>query len=121
EERAMASSKPKRRPRRVESKARPVGVAGARRRVRYDLLYAIGKELSRAKDVDRLIPNVLSLAASALPLRSAVVALRDDGKTRLIAWPATRVADIERASNHALATFAYLLQDPSLATRGVEI
>src|SRR5689334_18622607 len=83
---------------------------------RLELLYAIGKKLTRASDPEQLIPEVLSIAAAALSLRSAIVALRTNGATRLVAWP-TRGAEIEDASNHALATFAYLLQEPALAAR----
>jgi PAS domain S-box-containing protein len=109
------------RPKASRPKSLPDGGGNARRKARYELLYVIGKELARTRDPEHIITKVLSIAASALSLRSAVIALRTDGTTRLIAWPATRDTDIQAASNHALAIFAYLLKEPALASRGVEI
>ena len=87
---------------------------------RLALLYDIEKMLMRAEDPEALIPEVLSIAAATLSLHSAISAVRARGTTRMTAWP-TKGTDVGVALDHAVATFAYLLREPSLSASGVEI
>ena len=83
-------------------------------------LYDLGKRLKASRDPESLVADVLSTAATALSLRSAVVAMHVAGATRIVAWPAEgRVA--ADAVAHARAMFAQMLQEPELAVRGAEV
>jgi|GEM_PF-1621845 len=95
----------------------PRAAPGARR---LELLYDIGQQLTRSKQPEVLIPDVLSTMARALALRSAVLAMRIDGAMQLVAWP-TNGSDVSASVEHARALFAYLLQEPELASTGVEV
>lgn len=86
---------------------------------RLQAIYDLGDRLRAAPTPEDLVTVALSTAAAALSLRSAVVAMRVAGDTRLVGWPEGPAA--ADALSHARAGFALMLQEPELAVRGAEV
>jgi hypothetical protein len=55
---------------------------------RLEHLYEISKILTRSRDVERAVPEVVTLVAQTLPVRSAIFIAEVPGFSRAIAWQA---------------------------------
>jgi signal transduction histidine kinase len=78
-------------------------------------LFEISKILTRFDDVERTVPEVLSLMSEVVPARVAVLLLEDRGRgppapTRTFVWRAdgTNAVRVTAATAHARSAYAYL-------------
>jgi len=88
-----------------------------RSRKQLENLYAISKLLTRFERLERTIPDVISIAAQTLSLRSAIFIMETAGVPRIITWLAEyeSVQWLQEAKAHAQTVYGYLV------TSGVDL
>lgn len=82
--------------------------------VRLLRLFEISKLLTRFESLEKTIPAVLATLAEAVPLRSAILLLRDEeGPPHRFVWQraGTTSASLRRSQAHAQEAYAYFMQN----------
>jgi signal transduction histidine kinase len=72
-------------------------------------LYEISKLLTRFRNVERMVADVIGLVAQTLPIRSAILMVDRAGLPRAIVWQAEGERRLQAAKAHAKAMFSYLV------------
>lgn len=77
---------------------------------RIEQLYSITRHLLTFNDVESTFSEILKVASTGLPFRSAVLAIVQESRTRVLVWPAQGVGpeSVRRAEEHAWRVHEYL-------------
>jgi signal transduction histidine kinase len=94
------------------------GMPGSESSRRLRPLYEISKLLIAFESVEHTVQAVLAVINQVVPLRSAILLERRDGRLQLIVWHAQRLErkDIDRATHHAISSYRYLVGGPPSST-----
>jgi signal transduction histidine kinase len=86
---------------------------------RLDHLYRISRLLTEFESIERTISDVLGLVMNTLPLRSAILIERMEGRARLFAWHPedTTGLEVQTAQTRAKTAYSYLTGAVSIEDR----